>query len=527
MSTIKDIIKLDSQGLSLQDIAQRTTWSKSSVKRHLDRARALGIDWPTVKPMTQEQLDALFVKQREVSTSTHIPNWEKIYLDTKGKDAKTLKALWQEYVNTTPDGKEAFTYSTFCRHFNVFKEKLPLSLEEVSMTMQWEIGDVAMIDYAGTKMFLTDPMTGERHAVNIFVGILAYSNFTFCMATPRQTRDDWIDGIVEMLNYFDGVPRYIYLDNSTSLVTKASKYNPVISDEMKSLCDYYGCEAFAVSPKEPTHKALVEGAVNLVTKRIIEPLSSRPFFNIEALNIEIKKLLAAHNAKNFYRDSELNRIKLYEKESHYLVALPRIQYEKSLIQKTLKVKKDYLIRYNNRRYSVPYTYVGKRVRVIILPRKKLLEIYDLDTGELIAQHELRMDSLKTTVKIEHMPSNHQYVALTNTELLDLIGKSGQASKELAYRIASGVSERHAQKLLRGIYNEQRKFDLEMFEECCANVMKLMSPSYDSLMKALDLHRDNTIKTETVQLKHGTKLEIKKTQKNVRGRQYYEKKESKK
>ena len=58
-------------------------------------------------------------------------------------------------------------------------------------------------------------------------------------------------------------------------------------------------------------------------------------------------------------------------------------------------------------------------------------------------------------------------------------------------------------------------------------MKLMSPSYDSLMKALDLHRDNTIKTETVQLKHGTKLEIKKTQKNVRGRQYYEKKESKK
>ena len=119
------------------------------------------------------------------------------------------------------------------------------------------------------------------------------------MATPRQTRDDWIDVIVEMLNYSGGVLRYIYLDNSTSLVTKASKFNPAISNEMKSLCDYYGCEAFAVSPGEPTHKALVDGAVKLVGKRILEPLSKRPFFNIGSLNIKIKKLQADHNAKLF------------------------------------------------------------------------------------------------------------------------------------------------------------------------------------------------------------------------------------
>ena len=71
--------------------------------------------------------------------------------------------------------------------------------------------------------------------------------------------------------------------------------------------------------------------------------------------------------------SELSRIKLYEEESHYLVALAQIQYEQSLIQKTLKVKKDYLIRYNNRRYSVHYSHGGKRVKVIVLPRKDCLK----------------------------------------------------------------------------------------------------------------------------------------------------------
>lgn len=157
MSVIKDIIKLDSQGLSLQEIAKRVKSSKSAVKRYLDRAKTLGIDWSVVKPMSETEVKALFVKQREVNVNIHIPNWDQIYLRSKGKNGLTLKALWQEYVNETHKDKEPLTYSTFCRRFNAFTENLPPSLNELSMTMVWEIGDVAMIDYAGTKMFLIDP----------------------------------------------------------------------------------------------------------------------------------------------------------------------------------------------------------------------------------------------------------------------------------------------------------------------------------------------------------------------------------
>lgn len=115
-----------------------------------------------------------------------------------------------------------------------------------------------------------------------------------------------------------------------------------------------------------------------------------------------------------------------------------------------------------------------------------------------------------------MPSNHQYVALTNSELLDLIEKTGKASRELAQRIASGVSERHAQKLFRGIYNKQWKMDSELFEQCCTSVLKMMSPSYDELMRTLDFHCDNTPSIEIKRLKHGMQLEIKKSLRNVRG-----------
>lgn len=167
MLFIKDIIKLDSQGLSLQDIAQRLESSKSSVKRYLDRARTLGMDWSTAKPMTESEIRALFVKQREIDIGTYLPDWEAVYIHSRGKNGRTLKDLWQDYLNTAPENKDALTYSTFCRHFNAFKKKLPVSLEELSMTMQWDIGEVAMIDYAGTKMFVIGPNNGERKAVNI------------------------------------------------------------------------------------------------------------------------------------------------------------------------------------------------------------------------------------------------------------------------------------------------------------------------------------------------------------------------
>ena len=53
MLFIKDIIKLDSQGL----IALRLESSKGSVKRYLDRARTLGIDWSTARPMTETETE--------------------------------------------------------------------------------------------------------------------------------------------------------------------------------------------------------------------------------------------------------------------------------------------------------------------------------------------------------------------------------------------------------------------------------------------------------------------------------------
>ena len=80
-------------------------------------------------------------------------------------------------------------------------------------------------------MVIRDNQTQSTSTAQIFVAVMAGFGYIFCCAAPHQTRDDWLDAQVKMMNFFDGVSRHIYLDNSTSLVLKADKFNPKISDE--------------------------------------------------------------------------------------------------------------------------------------------------------------------------------------------------------------------------------------------------------------------------------------------------------
>lgn len=77
-----------------------------------------------------------------------------------------------------------------------------------------------------------------------------------------------------MLEYFGAVPEYIFLDNSTSLVTRADLYEPQYCAEFKGFADYYGFSPLAVRPVKPRDKAAVEGAVGLVQRRITNLLTT-------------------------------------------------------------------------------------------------------------------------------------------------------------------------------------------------------------------------------------------------------------
>ena len=105
-----------------------------------------------------------------------------------------------------------------------------LQRKDLSMHMQFQPGDMIMIDFAGKKKFYVDVTTGERINCQVFVAVLPYSGLIFCEAVPSQKTPDFITCINAMLKFYAGVPSTILCDNLRTAVSRPDRYEPVFTE---------------------------------------------------------------------------------------------------------------------------------------------------------------------------------------------------------------------------------------------------------------------------------------------------------
>lgn len=239
---MQEILRRTLSGASRQAIARELGISKSTVQRYLDRIKQAKLTLEQAIDLKPNDLGSRLGLGTAVRSGFYEPDFETVYCrhNVRGKNRRTLKALWDSYRNGVPKGASALGYKGFCKAYALFCQILPPSCREVELTNQWDFGYVAMIDYSGDTLPWTPDGLGKVAAAQIFVGVLPASGYMFCCATERQARDDWLDAQTQMLSFFGGVPKHIYLDNSTWLVIKPDKYCPRLCWQYREFCDYYG-----------------------------------------------------------------------------------------------------------------------------------------------------------------------------------------------------------------------------------------------------------------------------------------------
>jgi transposase len=89
-------------------------------------------------------------------------------------------------------------------------------------------GEKAFVDFSGQRPILCDPKTGELVSVELFIGVLGASNYTYAEACLTQDLPSWISAHVRMLEYFHGSPAILVPDNLRSGVTHACRYEPMM-----------------------------------------------------------------------------------------------------------------------------------------------------------------------------------------------------------------------------------------------------------------------------------------------------------
>lgn len=484
MRKIREILRLKHEiGLGLRDIARSVHVATSTVHGLLGRVTAAKLSWPLPEDLDDERLEQLlYPGEPEAEQQRPEPDWEQVHQELRRKGV-TLQLLWLEYKQDHPDA--GYQYSQFCARYNRWREKL-----DVVMRQTYAPGEYAAVDYAGPTVPVQDRKTGEIKQAQIFVGVLAASNYLYAEATWTQGLRDWIGSHCRMFEFFRGVPKVLVSDNLKSGVSRASRYEPDLNPTYEELCRYYGTAVIPARPKKPHDKgkAKVEEAVQVVERWVLAVLRNHQFFSLAELDRAIAEQVHLVNNRPFQK-TEGTRRSLYETvDLPALRPLPAQRYEFAEWRKAT-VNIDYHVAVEHNFYSVPYTLIHEDVEVRL--SDTTVEIFH--QGKRVASHPRCFGKGQYITRAEHRPASHQkHLDWPPSRMIEWGAQIGPNTGRLITEILE--SRPHPEMGYRsclGIIRLGKDYTAPRLEAACARALALHTPRYKSVKSILKSGLDLT------------------------------------
>ncbi len=507
MKKIREIIRLhDECLLSNRQIARAIGASRPVVGDYISRVKAAGLKYSDIKDMSDDSLLEIFDNSRKYDKRYEfIKSKFAHYAKELKRTGVTKQILWEEYKAENPDG---YSYTQFCYHFQLWQ-----NTSEVTMHIEHKAGDKSFVDFTGKKLVITDRKTGKEQEVEVFIGILGASSFTYVEALMSQQKEDWIRANENMLRYIKGVPRAIVPDCLKSAVTKADKYEPDINPEYLDFARHYNTTILPARPYSPKDKAMVEGAVKIVYSWIFARIRDEVFYSLEELNTAIRDKLKDYNSRPMQR-LNISRVDLFnEIERSELKELPIESYEFKKF-KRLKVQFNYHIYLSDDKhyYSVPYRYKGKQVDAIYTA--SVVDIYHNNVR--LAFHKRDRKRNGYTTMSEHMPPNHRWKDDWDPEkILNWASKKGEAVRESIESILNSKTHpEQSYKTCFGIINLSKKYSDSRLNKACKRALYYENCTYKMIKNILKNGMENI---EEEQNLFNSALP---DHENIRGNNYY-------
>jgi transposase len=278
-----------------------------------------------------------------------------------------------------------------------------------------EPGEQMQIDF-GERYVIID---SEKEYVHVFVAVLGYSRRAFVKIFHRENQMTWFAGLEEAFRYFGGVPRTVLVDNASSLVKTHNTMTGelIFNEKYKAFASYWGFTPKACKPRRARTKGKVESSVKYTKKNCI---AGRRFSSWEAME---------GHASAWLRDISDNRkLDIYDKrtplelftevEISCLVPMggrPPFQQVREYVR---KISKDSFVDIDTNRYSVPWRYIGHKVRVHVTDTE--IVICDEASGDILAAHPIKSGRRQISIIPGHLKGivNVRADILSDTETPD-------------------------------------------------------------------------------------------------------------
>ena len=509
MEQLKQILQLKNDGIGIREIARRTGLSRNSVRKYLLLLKA-NSNTSDEELSNKELADKAYSSDGTEHNTERLQQLHQHFKNIQSELSKTgvtRQLLWQEYMQLYPDG---YVYSHYCYHLNEL-----LKNKDVSMHLEYTGGDTMMIDFAGKKLHYIDLSTGEQVQCQIFVSVLPFSGLIFCTPVLSQKTDDFAGCINDMLRFYAGVPATILCDNLKTAVSRPSRYEPLFTDICLQLSEHYQTTFSATRPYSPRDKAMVERAVNIVYTNVYAPLRDCEFTSFAALKAAMMEQLLLLNNKP-YKNTVYSRWYFYEQQERMLLKpLPSEPFApKKVVILTVQRNYHVQLREDCLYYSVPYQYVGKKVKVLYDSR--VVEIY-FDNNR-IALHLRKVHSKAYTTLAEHMPPHHQHMqqikGWNKEDLLTQAGCIGISTKQAAtLMLENSIYIEQNYKACFGMLMLQKKYTPQRLEAACSRALQGTRVNYTMIKNILERSLD---KQQIISIEH-----IIPVHENIRGKDHYQ------
>jgi transposase len=481
MRKIRELLRLRFEsGLPQRAVAESLGLSQGAISTYLSRARAAGIGWPIPEELDDARLEALlFPPPRGTPADQRpMPDWAWVHRELRRPNV-TLALLWEEYRAGAPDG---FGYSWFCDLYRGWAGRLKPTMRQVHLA-----GEKLFVDFAGRTAEVIDGLTGQIIPVQIFVGVLGASSFTYAEAVWSQKLPDWIAAHVRAFAYFGGAARQTVSDNLKAGIIKACFHEPMVNRTYADMARHYRTAIVPARPYKPRDKAKVEVGVQVVGRWILARLRHRRFFSLAKLNAAIHALLYDLNNR-LMRGWGVSRRTLYEQlDQPALVALPPSPYEYAE-WKRCRVGLDYHVEIAKHYYSVPHQLLRQEVEARITAAT--VEIFH--RGKRVASHQRSLHPHRPSTIADHMPSAHRrYRDWTHERIRREAASVGPDTAALVDVILR--SRPHPEQGFRsciGILGLVKRFGAARVDAACTRALVLGTRSYSSVAAILKNHREH-------------------------------------
>lgn len=481
MFKTREILRLRwSQGRTVQQTSRALDVSVGVVSGVARRAAAHGLDWVGVGRLSDTELQQLVYATRNSNLrSRPEPNPAALHVELR-RPGVTLELLHMEYLVANADGLQ---YTAFCERYRRWRKR-----RSPSMRQKHRAGEKVFVDFSGKRPVLTCPHTGERRPVELFVGVLGASNFTFVEAVATQRLEDWIGTNRRMLEFFGGVPEQLVPDQLRSAVSSPSRDEPGIQRTYSDFARHYGTAIVPARPRKPKDKAKAEVAVQIAQRWILARLRNETFFELASLNLRIRELLVDMNDRPMRQLGGVTRRQLFERlDRSVLRPLPSSSFVFAA-WKHARVNLDYHVSFSQHLYSVPYELIHEKVEVCATAGA--VEVFY--RGARVASHARDDSPLTSTTDVAHMPPNHrQWAAPEPDEVMSWAAAVGPYAEAYMGRLLNDSNPIAQQRWrsARGLKRVGELYPALRVEAACEMALRFNGKSYRAVERILRLGRD--------------------------------------